>query len=199
MRVLTGHSSSGWLALICVGLLLSRCDSASAETVRRRAHKETAFGTGLKVGNGLLRFQNSCIWFELFFASGDFFAGLREVTKGKNVEFKTEKAVQQNFPEHVVLDIQATVFRCQNVNSSPEGPEYGSGLMEDASFDLRWETPNGEESVTLLSKQEHHDRGLRWDYYLGFSGKDVPLTDTLLVDISLRRGTAKTRLLAGFK
>jgi hypothetical protein len=159
-------------------LLLSQTSVASKEQIL----KQTEFGTGVKVGNYLTQYHDTCVWFRVFFVSSEFFVGLK---KGKSA-FEKDHTKFTSFPEPLTIDVEALVTKC---NGKLIPPDYGSGLMEQTSFDLAWKAPSlPARPAKILSLKQSHAPGLRWDYILQISGKDVPLRDTLLFDISLRNG-----------
>jgi hypothetical protein len=62
-----------------------------------------------------------------------------------------------------------------------------------------WRDASGKKQTAtlLVAQQRHPTLGIRWDYFLTVSAKDIPLTNRLLIDISLRRGTTHYELDAG--
>jgi hypothetical protein len=76
-------------------------------------------------------------------------------------------------------------------------PDYASGLMEQPSFELAWKAGQDKRPVALLSTQEHHNPlSFRWSYALTVRSASVPLTDSLVIDVSLRNGICRTHLTA---
>jgi len=79
------------------------------------------------------------------------------------------------------------MLKCHLVKDPRFG--YGEGLLSDPSFELKWQEPTGSvKPVILLSSRERHWAiGMRWNYFLELSSRDVPLTDNLLGDCRLGR------------
>jgi hypothetical protein len=72
--------------------------------------------------------------------------------------------------------------------------------MAGASFEVAWTSGDETRSVVLLATEERHQsRSLIWSYFLTVPANDVPLTDSLVIDISLRHGISQTRLTADLK
>jgi hypothetical protein len=162
------------------------------------SQKKTPFGTAIQAGMGLRRFENTCIWFQLFFVSDDFFSGLHSKETRDGREF-TKKGVKYTvFPDHLIVDVQASLFKCPAQAGRIEPPGYGEGLMSDPGFGLAWkDKAQSLHSAALISaKEQHQVPSLRWDYFLELSPKHVPLEYSLIVDVSLRRQTFSTQLSA---
>ena len=162
--------------------------------------KTTPFGTGAIVGSGLVKYRNACIWFRVVFISGDFFKDLQEHKTRDGIEFreKKSKTVYATFPNPLIVDLEATPWECNTAaTTSLTPPDYASGVLEAPSFDVAWKRGDESRQVQLLASEEHHhSMGLGWSYLLNVPSADVPLTDSLVIDISMRGGTCRTRLTA---
>ena len=96
------------------------------------------------------------------------------------------------------MDLEAVPWECNTAaTTSLTPPDYVSGLLEAPSFDVVWKRGDESRQVQLLASEEHHHpTGLGWSYLLNVPSVDVPLTDSLVIDISMRRGACRTRLTA---
>jgi hypothetical protein len=158
--------------------------------------KNTPFGTGAEVGFGLLKYHNTCVWFRVLFISDDFFKDLQAHKTPNGIEFrkKKDKTIYTNFPDQLLVDLEAFPNKC-TAEMTP--PDYASGLMEQPSFELAWKAGQDKRPVALLSTQEHHNPlSFRWSYALTVRSASVPLTDSLVIDVSLRNGICRTHLTA---
>jgi hypothetical protein len=186
-------------SLITIVVLLC-CSLAAFGKTDNRLRKKTDLGVGVEVTSGLHQFHSTCMLFQVFFISGDFFNGLQERRTPNGLEFMKGHTTYQSFPDLLVVDVQITIFKCPPSNPDQTYPfGYGEGLLAEPAFELKWKGPSGDlRPVTLLSAREQHlIIGVRWDYFLALSSKDVPLTDVLVGDISLRKGTTHIQFSAG--
>ena len=187
-----------WVGIVC-GVLVLLGDPATPAKVRQ-GEKQTEFGTGVKAGFGLVQYQQTCVHFQVFFISGDFFDGLQVDKKSKAVEFRKKNVTYRNFPDQLVVDVEGFAWRCGGRADQITPPDYAAGLMEGASFEVSWKRGDETRPATLLSTQERHPGPTsRWNYFLTVPSKDVPLTDNLVIDVSLRRGIANTQLTTNLK
>jgi hypothetical protein len=172
------------------------CLLSSAARAGDTQFKKTPFGTGAEVGFGLVRYHNTCVWFRVFFISGDFFKELQPLRTHNGIEFRKrkKKMMYANFPDQLLVDVEAHPLKCA-AEMTP--PDYAAGLMEGPSFELAWKRGDETRPVALLATQEHHHPlGFGWSYVLTLPSATVPLTDSLLIDVSLRHGLCRTHLTA---
>jgi hypothetical protein len=158
--------------------------------------KKTPFGTGAEVGFGLVKYRKTCIWFRVVFISGDFFKDLQEHKTHNGIEFRKRKGKMKyvSFPEQLVVDLEAIPQKC---NWEIPPLDYAAGLMEKPSFKVAWKRGDESRPVELLATEEHHNQlGWGWSYLLTVPSATVPLTDSLVIDVSMRDGTCRTRLTA---
>ena len=158
--------------------------------------KKTPSGMGAEVGFGLVKYHNTCVFLRVLFISGDFFKDVREHKTPSGIEFrkKKDKTVYVNFPDRLLVDLEAFPHKCAGEMTPPD---YAAGLMEKPSFELTWK--KGEESrpvELLVTEEQHHPLGFGWSYLLTLSSATVPLTDSLVIDVSLRQGICRTHLTA---
>jgi len=174
------------------------CCSTAFGRLNTKIEKKTRFGTGVAVGAGLHQFHTTCIFYEVFFISGQFFKGIHEKQTSSGAEFTKGKTRYETFPERLVVDVQATIYKCPMKPDQIPVPGFGEGLMSDPSFELSWRDKSKNLTpVELLSAQHQHQTvSIRWDYFLELTAKDVSLANTLLIDVSLRRGTTHYQLAA---
>jgi hypothetical protein len=158
--------------------------------------KQTPFGTGAEAGFGLLKYHNACVSFRVFFISGDFFRGLQEHKTPSGMEFrkKKEKTTYVNFPDQLLVVIEAHPLKC-GAEITP--PDYAAGLMAKPSLELSWKRGDEMRPVVVQTTEEHHHPlSFGWTYVLTVAAATVPLTDSLVIDVSLRQGICRTRLTA---
>jgi hypothetical protein len=159
--------------------------------------KKTPFGTGTEVGSGLIKYHRTCVFFRVLFISSDFFKDWQGHKTLSGIEFrkKKNKATYASFPDSLIVDVEATPWKCGTTEMTP--PEYVSGLMEAPSFEVSWKNGDETRRVELLATEEHHHAlGLGWSYLLTVPSASVPLTDSLVINVSLRHGTCQTLLTA---
>jgi hypothetical protein len=157
---------------------------------------KTPFGTGTEVGFGFLQYHNTCVLWRVFFISGDFFKELREHKTTNGIEFRAKKpkTIYVNFPDELLVDVVAHPHKC---TAEMPPPDYAAGLMEAPSFELAWKRGNETRPVALFATEEHHHPlGFGWSYLLKVPSANIPLTDSLVIDVSLRKGLCHTRLIA---
>ena len=185
--------------LVCAVLAFSGHPPVSAQA-RHAELKQTEFGTGVKTGFGLVQYHDTCVTFQVFFISGNFFNGLREYETPEGTEFRNEKTTYRNFPDQLVVDVEGFAVKCTPRAGEITPPDYAAGLMEGASFEVSWKRGDEIRPVVLLSTQERHQSpGIRWYYFLTIPSNNVPLTDSLVIDVSLRHGMSHTKLTANLK
>ena len=185
---LCGISGLCIVILVCTSTLLAK----------DRLRKKTDFGNGIQVTHGIDKFHSTCIWYQVFFVSGKFFEGLHQRQGADGAEFTNGHIAYRTFPDRLIVDLQATVFKCPAKRNQIPAAGFGEGLMSEPLFDLKWKDDRGNvQPVTFLSaRQEHRTYSIVWDYFLELAAKDVPLTDALLIDVSLRGGVTHYRLAA---
>src|SRR5258708_29129117 len=117
--------------------------------------KKTPFGTGAEVGFGLVKYHNTCVWFRVLFISGDFFKELQQHKTPKGTEFrkKKEKTIFVNFPDQLLVDLEAFPHKC-TAEMTP--PDYAAGLMAGPSFELSLKRGDEKHPVAFLSNHEKH-------------------------------------------
>jgi hypothetical protein len=173
-----------------IGIALLSITTRAADT----QIKKTPFGTGPVVGFGLVTYHKTCVWFHVVFISGDFFKDVREHKTPNGIEFRQKKKIYANFPDQLVVDLEAFPLKC-TAEITP--PDYAAGLMEKPSFEVAWKRGDESHPVELLATEEHHHPlGLGWSYLLTVPSATVPLTDSLVIDVSMRDGICRTRLTA---
>jgi len=179
--------------------LISFANPAAVLAKKQKNMKETDFGTGVKTGSSIITYHDTCIWVQVFFIADQFFKGLRERETPSGPEFSKDKKLIRSFPDRIVVDVEATVYRCTPRPDEIIPPDYAYGLMTGASFKASWKEGAETQAAPVLFIEERHRPGLRWDYFFQLPARDVPLTDRLLVDISFRHGISQTRLEANLK
>jgi len=178
-------------------LIVAVCLLSTAATAGEPQIKKTPFGIGAEVGSGLIKYHETCVFFRVLFISGDFFGDLQEHKTPNGIEFrkKKNKATYTSFPEPLIVDLEASPWKCGRTEMTP--PDYASGLMEAPSFDVAWKRGDETRRVELLATEEHHHPlRLGWSYLLTVPSASVPLTDSLVINVSLRRGICQLQLTA---
>ena len=169
------------------------CSASNSDRLR----KNTEFGTGIWTGANILKYHETCISFHVFFVSGDFFAELDQTRSPAGTEFRKKGVLYSAFPPQLIVDVEADIFRCSGNLSEIVSPDYGTSLMTDASFEIAWKKGEEKKVVDILSITKRHTRGLRWDYYIKIPSENVPLTNSLAIDVSLRDGVSSITITAG--
>ena len=183
---------------VVLSVLIGFCCSTAFGRLNGKIEKKTEFGTGVAAGAGLHQFHTTCISYEVFFVSDQFFKGMHEKRNSSGAEFTKGKTRYESFPERLVVDVQATIYKCPMKPDQLPVPGFGESLMSDPSFELSWrdKSKNLTPVKFLFAQQQHRTLSIRWDFFLELTAKDVPLDDTLLIDVSLRRGTTHYQLAA---
>jgi hypothetical protein len=203
-------------ATCLIHFVIAICLRSNAAGAGDTQFKKTPFGTGAEVGFGIVTYHNTCVWFWVFFALEDFFKDLHQHKTPNGVEFrkkkekteKTKKTIDVNFPDQLprtncpgptapdqlLVDVEAYPQKC-SAEMTP--PDYAAGLVAGPAFDLAWKRGEETRPVILLATQEHHNPlDCRWSYFLTVPSATVPLTDCLVIDVSLRNGLCRTHLTA---
>jgi len=183
-------------ALVLILLFVIFTHHATAAKAHSWLAKETKFGTGVKTGSSVLQYHDTCVWVQVFFISEKFFQGLQKKETPTGTEFSKGGTQLQDFPARLIVDFEATVQKCNPTPDEILPPDYATGLMTGATFEVSWKTGTQKRSVLLQSTEEQHRPGLRWDYFLAIPAKGVPLTDELVIDVSLRHGISRASLSA---
>ena len=158
--------------------------------------EKTPYGMGAEVVFGLVKYHNACVWLRVLFISGDFFKDLQEHKTRVGIEFrrKKDKTVYVNFPDHLLVDLEASPHKCAGEITPPD---YAAGLLEAPSFEVAWKRGDEARPIELVTTEEHHHPlAFGWSYLLSVPSENVPLTDSLVIDVSLRRGICRTHLTA---
>ncbi len=101
-------------------------------------------------------------------------------------------------PPQLIVDVEATAYRCEGMTERPLTPDYGSGLLSMLSFQLNWKDGSEMRTVDIVSSEMRHVRlGVRWNYFLKIPAKDVPLSHRVVIDVFTRDRIALGRLSAG--
>jgi hypothetical protein len=184
---------------ICVVCALLSCFTAhaTAAKTKHRQVKQTEFGTGIKTGSTIIQYHDTCVWVQVFFISDEFFKELQVKELPTGPEFNKNDLPVDDFPDPLIVDVEATVYRCTPKPNEIIPPDYAAGLMTGASFWASWRMGTETRSAPLLFTKERHRPGLRWDYFVGVPAKNVALTGHLLLDVSLRQGISRTSLSVG--
>jgi len=159
--------------------------------------KETEFGTGIKTASAIVQYHGTCVWVQIFFISGQFFKGLRVSETPIGPQFSKNKTLMESFPDRLIVDFEATVQKCNPRINEIIPPNYATDLMTGATFEVSWKGREETRAVRPLSSEERHRPGLRWDYFLEFSSKEVPLTDDLVIETCLRSCLKRASVTAG--
>jgi hypothetical protein len=82
--------------------------------------KQTDFGLGLKGSSELEELSDgTCIFFRVFFISDKFFSDVRRIeTKVGGPAFKKAGRPVEFFPAHLIIDLEANVYKCGEDNPS---------------------------------------------------------------------------------
>src|SRR5690348_14430959 len=144
-----------YLRVCAVGLICLYLVTGGSASTKHRQFKETDYGSGIKTGSSIIKYHETCVWVQVFFISGDFFKELKEQdTPAGGVQFFRGGATVENFPEYITVDVEATVYKCSAKTNEILPPDYASGLMSGASFELNWGTGAATLPAHLLSKTE---------------------------------------------
>jgi hypothetical protein len=165
-----------------------------------KAEKRMDMGIGVELAYGLAQYHDTCVEFRAFFVSGEFFSGLHKVNTPGGVEFRKGVETYRTFPDHFVVDLQATPYKCSSAIATPPSPDFASGLLKNLSFDVNWKTgSNTRPASALPTHVQHRVATIRWDYLIEIPAKYVPLTDQLVIDVSARNNISLCRVTSSLK
>jgi hypothetical protein len=184
------------VAVLVAGLLVIAIGTVVPQTrAQKPREKQTEFGIGIQVGFGITQYHDTCIMFRVFFISGEFFSKLRRIETRDGPKFAKGYEIYRNFPDELVVDVQADAYPCGATRTLTPALDLGVGLLGSPTFELNWSVGSETQPVKVLSEQvQHHAPGARWNYFLKFETKDIPLTEELLIDVSMRNLQSKIRL-----
>ena len=155
---------------------------------KTKSEKRTTYGTGVETGFKFVRYHDSCIFLRVFFVSGDFFLGLKQVDTPTGKQISKGKQIYHNFPDSIVVDVQADAIPCDISTQRLPPPDIATGLLSTLSFTAGWRTNNADlqSSVVVPTKIEHLNHGNRWNYFFEIPAKDIPLTTELVIRLTAR-------------
>jgi hypothetical protein len=157
-------------------------------TGKDQAVKRTEFGVGREAGYGLEEFPDgSCILFRVFYISDSFFSNISRVDAPTGLKFKKAGKPVEFFPEHLVLNVEANVYSCGEKPVQRPPLDFKSDLMKSLLFRLQWKREFDLRPVDVTSMQSRgpvvYLFSNRWEYFMEVSAKQVPLSDSLVIDI----------------
>lgn len=156
--------------------------------------KQTDYGVGLMTGSTMLQYHTTCVLFAAFFVSGNFFEGLKPGVSSQ-IFYKGNRSYRE-FPDPLVVDIEAHVSKCPANSHYIIPPNYAADFMTSPSFEVKWR--KGEEDWQMVSnittKEEHVAPSRKWNYFLTIPFRGVPLNAVFVIDVSMRRGTAHSEI-----
>lgn len=162
--------------------------SLAASRNKTKTEKRTTYGTGVETGFKFVRYHDNCLLLRAFFVSGDFFLGLKQVDTPTGKQFARGKQIYHNFPDSIVVDVQADAIPCDISTQRLPPPDIAAGLLSMLSFTVGWRTNNADSqsSVVVPTRIEHLNHGIRWNYFLEIPAKDIPLTTELVIRLTAR-------------
>jgi hypothetical protein len=178
-----------YAALVLLGAgIWSAFFSLAAWGNKTKSEKRTMYGTGVETGFKFVRYHDNCIFLRVFFVSGDFFLGLKQVDTPTGKQIAKGKQIYHNFPDNIVVDVQADAIPCDISTQRLPPPDIASGLLSTLSFTAGWRINNADlqSSVVVPTKIEHLNNGIRWNYFLEIPAKDIPLTTELAIGVTAR-------------
>jgi len=192
-RIFRGYLS----CLLCAAVALM------PPAAEKKKEKRTEFGTGIESGFAIAEYHDTCIGLRVFFISGEFFTYLRHVDTPSGREFRNKDAAYVSFPNKLIVDVEATAWRCSGPTAAPN---FGSGLLNALTFDVNWRIGSESQPAKIISTQVRHQspskslgQFIRTDYFLEVSSKDVPLIAGLAMDVVGRDHISLARIFADLK
>lgn len=180
---------------------------ASVSGTKHWLKKKTEFGMGVEAGHALFQFQDSCVWFQIFFISDNFFDGLSRSETSDGPKFQKGSHSYGEFPgKNLLIDIQGTVNPCPKGpvtrpdEISIDSPNYGLSLMSTPSFQMAWRNASHVYPAHIVSVRERHKYpSSRWNYYVQIDSDGVSLTDMLTIEVIMKNGAAHAFLTAALR
>jgi hypothetical protein len=185
--------------LTCIAFTLAATDVrlSAAEQVT----KQTEFGLGREAGSGLEELSDgSCIFFRVFFISDNFFSDMKRSDTAAGLEFKKAGKPVKFFPSHLIVDVEANIYRCGKDPVQQAPLNFKSDLMQALSFRAQWKREFDLRAADVVSVRTHgpvvHLFANRWEYYLDVPTKDIPLRDSFVIDVLNGNGETIRRISA---
>jgi hypothetical protein len=153
------------------------------------SHKK--YTRAISLGVRTLAVGGLCGVFDAAASSDDFFAQLRRTDEPDGPTFRVNGAIVKNFPDQILVNIKGPV-PCPGSSSIPVPARVSQQLQEALTFDVHWlngaEKRPAEKLTFSLVQSPFWVLGNRWFYQLQFSGREIPLTATLVVEASTKDG-----------
>ena len=188
------------LILVCVALMLTGPEPHVTAT--DQVVKQTEFGLGRQGSAELEELSDgTCILFRTFFVSDRFFFDFRRIETTVGTKFKKAGKPVEFFPEHLILDLEANVYKCGKDNPIQHSPlDFKSELMKSLTFRAQWKRVFDLRPAQIVAVQTRGpSKALfanRWEYFLDVPTRDVPLGDSFIIDVLDRNGETIRRLSA---
>jgi hypothetical protein len=150
-----------------------------------------AFGKYVLAGVETIPVDYGCIDFVSWMSAKSFFEGMEWINSPQGVVFSKDGKPVTEFPETLTLTMRPYFFWCSSpepLDSTPLSPvPLNLGSMKASQFDLFWK--RGEEmrpvvgyTVKIIPPSSFRESGTEQSMYeFKLPGKDVPLTDALVV------------------
>jgi len=180
---------------------------------------EKAYRSSLDFGYAFFRFEDGCTMLMGSVSAGDFFDGLQRKEKGFAVQFRKNSSPVTQFPETILLGIYVYIQRdlrlCAALRfpaTAPLVPTRLGEVLDAPRFIVKWKTGMklrsaktsnaGWRNATVADRAEKKlplsslPDGDVWIYELSVQSSDVPLTDSLVVELLTGQGNTLVRLAA---
>ena len=172
-------------------------------------HGSPKYNRKVLVGIDGFRSGDTCVAFVATVESGEFFHGLQTLEIAGGREFRKKSKKIETFPEKLTVEIEAAVDTCTTRrDQNKEGDEtrrptirFDSQLMESLRFEIfrkyKFDMTPLKKKLKAVGRTNsptwHSSDTERWKYELELTSKDVPLNDSLVIDVLVPEGTRLAR------
>jgi hypothetical protein len=168
------------------------------------------------MGTGDAHVDDAQVGFRASLSAGGFFSDLEVKQTPAGLVFTENSRPVKVFPEE--LNVEISTFILQFRGGTPESPERAKSILQTLRFDVKWKTgmetrpvasfqvglhqPSDEEweqseDIKKLGRMGlTFPREVSWLFEIVVKDRDVPLTDSLLVEISAPDGKKLARFSA---
>jgi hypothetical protein len=181
-----------YVAALAINIALMQTTySESLRDPARPTGSHKKYTRAISLGVRTLAVPGLCGVFDAAASSDDFFAQLRRTDEPDGPTFRVNGAVVKNFPDQILVNIKGPV-PCPGSSSILLPARVSQQLQEALTFDVHWlngaEKRPAEKLTFILVQSPFWVLGNRWFYQLQFSGREIPLTATLVVEASTKDG-----------
>lgn len=164
------------------------------------AQKKVVYGPRVPLGVDLMRFDHACVVLRTSMSAGHFFDGLKRVETSQGWEFRKGSQPVDHFPDKVFIEVEGRIVNCSPKSSVRHVPGSPADLMNSLRFEAQWKRGPELRPVQIVSVEARRppfeELKETWVYTVAIPGRDVPLTDSLVLYVLSQAGERVTRISA---